>query len=129
MLSDAALDCFVMSCTDNFGDYGTVGFAVVEKDGPKLIDLMFSCRIQAKRVEHAFLEFLLSWGASHGRDALLARYVETKRNRPAAKVFDDLAFELVERDGDVQTLRLALADARLGGQPPAVFWEGEPWRW
>ena len=129
MLSDVALDCFVMSCVDNFGDYGTVGFAVVEKDGPKLIDLMFSCRIQAKRIEHAFLEFLLSRAASHGRDALLARYVETKRNRPAAKVFDDLAFELVARDGDVQTLRLALADARLGGQPPAVFWEGEPWRW
>ena len=129
MLSDDALDCFVMRCADNFGDYGTVGFAVVEKAGPTLLDLMFSCRIQAKRVEHAFLEFVLSREARRGRDALLARYVQTERNRPAAKVFDDLGFEVVARDGAVQTLRLALASTELGRQPPAVSWEGRPWSW
>jgi FkbH-like protein len=129
MLEDDSLDCYVMSCVDNFGDYGTVGFAVVEKAGPKLIDLMFSCRIQAKRVEHAFLEFLLSRAANEGHDELLARYVQTERNAPAGKVFEDLAFELVSRDGNVQMLRFALKDATLGSQPVSVRWEGKPWSW
>jgi FkbH-like protein len=129
MLTDERLDCFVMSCADDFGDYGTVGFAVVEKDGPKLVDLMFSCRIQSKRVEHAFLEFLLSWEARQGRDELLARYVRTERNSPAGEVFDDMAFEQCASDGDAQTLRRRVADAELGHQPPSVSWEGQAWTW
>jgi FkbH-like protein len=129
MVDDARFDCYVMSCVDNFGDYGTVGFAVVERAGPKLIDLMFSCRIQAKRVEHAFLEFLLSREASEGHDELLARYAQTERNTPAGKVFEDLSFELRSREGNVQTLRFALRGATLGTQPVSVIWEGEPWSW
>jgi|tagenome__1003787_1003787.scaffolds.fasta_scaffold20974671_3 FkbH-like protein len=127
MLEDDALDCFVMSCQDNFGDYGTVGFAVVEKAGPQLIDLMFSCRIQAKRVEHAFLEFLLAWEAEQGHDELLVRYVRTERNSPAGKVFDDLGFALVSTVGATETRRLTVDEAQLGHQPPVVLWEGRPW--
>lgn len=129
LLGDESLDCYVMSCVDNFGDYGTVGFAVVEKDGPTLIDLMFSCRIQAKRIEHAFLEFLLSWHLKQGRDELRARYVQTERNSPAGKVFSDLAFELVATDDNVKSYRFALTDAKLGGQPVAVHWDEGPWAW
>jgi FkbH-like protein len=129
LVEDESFECFVMSCVDNFGDYGTVGFAVVEKAGPKLIDLMFSCRIQAKRVEHAFLEFLLSREAKEGHDEVLARYVQTERNTPAGKVFEDLAFELVSREDNVQTLRYALKDATLGRQPVSVSWEEQPWSW
>jgi FkbH-like protein len=129
MLEDESFDCFVMSCVDNFGDYGTVGFAVVEKAGPKLIDLMFSCRIQAKRIEHAFLEFLLSREAKEGRDELFARYAQTERNTPAGKVFEDLAFELVSRQENVRTFRFALKDATPGNQPVSVYWEEQPWSW
>jgi FkbH-like protein len=129
LLEDEALDCFVMSCVDNFGDYGTVGFAIVETDGPRLIDLMFSCRVQAKRVEHAFLEFLLSRYSKQGSTELLARYVQTERNSAAGKVFDDLSFEPVSNDDDAKTYRLGLNGANLGGQPVTVYWEGRPWAW
>lgn len=128
-LEDERFDCFVMSCVDNFGDYGTVGFAVVEKAGPKLIDLMFSCRIQAKRVEHAFLEFLLSRAAKEGHDEMFARYAQTERNAPAGKVFEDLAFDLVSREDNVQILRFALRGRTLGNQPVSVYWEDQPWSW
>lgn len=128
MLEDERFDCFVMSCRDNFGDYGTVGFGVVEKDG-QLIDLMFSCRIQAKRVEHAFLEFLLSSYGKQGLEELHARYVQTERNSAAGKVFEDLEFELVSAEGSVKTYRLRIADKSLGEQPVVVHWEDQPWSW
>jgi FkbH-like protein len=129
MLEDEALDCFVMRCEDSFGDYGTVGFAVVDKAGPTLVDLMFSCRIQSKRIEHAFLEFLLSWEAKHGHDRLDARYVKTDRNSAAGRVFDDLGFALVASREETRTLRLAWGDRDLGHQPPIVYWEAQPWSW
>jgi FkbH-like protein len=129
LLAGDGHDCFAMSAVDDFGDYGTVGFAVVETDAPRLTDLMLSCRIQGKRVEHAFLEFLLSWYGRQGRDELAARYVETERNAAAGRVFADLGFELVTADGAVKTYRLAVADATLGARPVSVYWEDRPWSW
>jgi FkbH-like protein len=129
MVEDEALDCFVVRCEDSFGDYGTVGFAVVDKSGPTLVDLMFSCRIQSKRIEHAFLEFLLSWEAKHGHDGLYARYIKTDRNSPAGRVFDDLGFAVVATREETRTLRLAGGDRDLGHQPPIAYWEAQPWNW
>jgi predicted enzyme involved in methoxymalonyl-ACP biosynthesis len=90
---------------------------------------MFSCRVQAKRVEHAFLEFLLSRYSKQGSTELLARYVQTERNSAAGKVFDDLSFEPVSNDDDAKTYRLGLNGANLGRQPVTVYWEGRPWTW
>src|SRR5579872_1236333 len=55
LLSSKDEDSFVLSCEDRFGSYGVIGFSVVERREPRMRDLMFSCRIQSKRVEHAFL--------------------------------------------------------------------------
>jgi predicted enzyme involved in methoxymalonyl-ACP biosynthesis len=40
---------YLDTCQDRFGSYGIVGFGVVDRRGPRLTDLMFSCRIQATR--------------------------------------------------------------------------------
>jgi FkbH-like protein len=50
ILKNKDLDAFVMRCSDVYGDYGVVGFGVVKKSENRLIYLMFSCRIQSKRV-------------------------------------------------------------------------------
>jgi FkbH-like protein len=83
----------VISCTDKFGSYGIVGFAVVETGEPRLLDLMFSCRIQSKRVEHAFLSFLLTrFVRAQSRD-FFANYRQTPRNSASGKVFEEMGFE------------------------------------
>jgi len=84
------LDAYVMACEDRFGTYGIVGFGVVDKREPRLTDLMFSCRIQSKRVEHAFLRAMIDkYIRETGRD-FHANYRRTPRNMPAGKVFEDL---------------------------------------
>ena len=45
--------------SDRFGSYGVIGFSIVDRREPRMTDLMFSCRVQSKRVEHAFLAYLL----------------------------------------------------------------------
>lgn len=85
-------DTYVIKCEDKFGDYGIVGFGLVNNVESRLIDLMFSCRIQSKYVEHAFLLHLLKKRFSvHKRD-FLANYKKTEKNKISGKVFDELGF-------------------------------------
>ncbi|MCX6575316.1 MAG: HAD-IIIC family phosphatase [Candidatus Aminicenantes bacterium] len=92
MRSDA-YETYVMKCTDKFGSYGIVGFAVVDIHEPRLLDLMFSCRIQSKRVEHAFFSFLLNRLVRLKPGAIYANYKRTEKNAPAGKVFEEVGFE------------------------------------
>jgi FkbH-like protein len=94
------IDHFCLHASDRFGDYGMVGFCLVDNRVPRIVDLMFSCRVQAKRVEHAFLEYLKSYYRSRGHRMLQARYVRTARNKQVGMVFQDLAFAEMAAHGD-----------------------------
>lgn len=90
ILQTPYLDTFVLACEDRFGRYGIVGFAIVDSREPRMTDLMFSCRIQSKRVEHAFVAHLLHrYIALTGKD-FHVNYRKTPRNQPSGQVFADL---------------------------------------
>jgi len=89
------LDTYVISCRDRFGSYGVIGFSIVDSREPRMTDLMFSCRVQSKRVEHAFLAHILEkYIGESGRD-FYADYRETPRNAPSGRVFADIGMEKV----------------------------------
>ncbi len=100
ILSNPHLDTYVLEVEDRFGSYGVVGFSIVDSREPLMTDLMFSCRIQSKRVEHAFLSYLIrQYIAKTGRD-FMAHYRKTPRNEPSGKVFADIGLtELDNKDG------------------------------
>jgi FkbH-like protein len=100
ILSTNYLDTYVLDCEDRFGNYGVIGFSMVDRREPRMTDLMFSCRVQSKRVEHAFLAFLIrSHIAESGKD-FHANYRATERNAPSGRVFTDLGMrEEGVRDG------------------------------
>jgi len=93
ILQSGFLDTYVIKCEDKFGTYGVVGFAIVDSREPRLTDLMFSCRIQSKRVEHAFLSFLVAKYTSDKNEAFYADYRKTPRNAPSGQVFEDMGFK------------------------------------
>ncbi len=93
ILASSHLDTYVIKCEDKFGSYGVVGFAIVDSREPRLTDLMFSCRIQAKRVEHAFLAHIIHKYLSNDKSTFYANYRRTDRNEPSGRVFADLGFE------------------------------------
>jgi FkbH-like protein len=99
ILQDADRECFLIDAVDNYGKYGYIGFCVVRPGPvPRVLDLMFSCRVQSKRVEHAFLLFLMQRYAAKGAREFEVRYRETERNKPLAQVFSDLGFETKSRN-------------------------------
>ncbi|MGI9501463.1 MAG: HAD-IIIC family phosphatase, partial [Geminicoccaceae bacterium] len=85
-------ECWTIAAADRFGSYGVVGLAVIERDRNQITDLMMSCRIQKKMVDHAVLcEFLRRY---HRPDQpLTIKYRPTERNRNAAGLFTELGFE------------------------------------
>jgi FkbH-like protein len=98
--STSYLDTYVLTCHDRFGSYGIVGFSIVDRREPRMTDLMLSCRIQSKRVEHAFLTHIIRTYAANSDRQFLANYRRTSRNGPAGQVFAEIGMkELSESDG------------------------------
>ena len=103
--ADPDLDAWMLRCHDKFGEYGIIGFGIVRKSDNRLIDLMFSCRIQSKRVEHAFMTFCLEHYLPH--NDFWVTYRHTERNRFSAQVFYDFGFEQLEIDTALRELRFS----------------------
>jgi FkbH-like protein len=87
-------ETYVMRCSDRFGNYGIVGFGVVDAREPRLLDLMFSCRIQGKRVEHAFLGHVLQRFVGTEKRDFFANFRRTERNAAHGKVFEEIGFDV-----------------------------------
>jgi FkbH-like protein len=111
----------VMRCEDRYGSYGIVGFSILRRAGDALemADLMLSCRIQGKQVEHSFLAHLHALAAAAGLAALVCRFTPTERNGPAGRVFAEMPFEHEEAGGGRQLHRLA-ASQSLARYPATV---------
>jgi FkbH-like protein len=106
-----AYNCMLTRAADRFGDYGLVGLAIVRRRAgapPCLIDLALSCRVQARRVEHAMLLTLMEGYRRRGEGALEIVYNRTERNAPAGAVFADLEIAEMRREGERIFYRQAL---------------------
>lgn len=104
ILADSSLDTYVLSCEDRFGTYGVIGFSIVDRRVPRMTDLMFSCRIQSKRVEHAFLTYLLKRYCGSSGGEFFVNYRRTPKNAPSGKVFADFSMEELETIEGVSSL-------------------------
>jgi FkbH-like protein len=123
LLGNPSLDTFSLRCRDRFGDYGTVGFGLVARpkepgEVPMVIDLAFSCRVQSKRAEHAFLAWLAENYELQEMKELRVRYVPSARNKAVAAVFGDMGFiEAAESTDERRVMSLPTSKARAAGYP------------
>ena len=110
-----------------YGQYGTVGFALVDVSRTLLTDMMFSCRIQFKRVDHAVLCFLLQTYKRREFPWFDATYRKTDQNQQVGQVFDDMGFAEVEQDGSHFRYRFKLSEEIPDDHIINVFWNGQEW--
>jgi FkbH-like protein len=92
LMRDPVKTAFVLRCADRFGDYGLIGFAVVDLQDGVLADFFMSCRVQRKRVEHAFFSWLSGEIAARGARTLQITFTATPRNGAAVEMLDALGF-------------------------------------
>ena len=110
LLTTAGMLCIAMDCRDRFGEYGIVGFASVDERlrNPRIRDMVLSCRVAQRRVEHTFLRWVATLEAQRGKSTLEADLVPTARNTSLIKVFDDLHFVLVSEENGRRLIELPL---------------------
>lgn len=127
LLANQELDCYVADAQDNYGKCGHIGWAVVRVGSvPRVIDLAFSCRVQAKHVEHAVITFLMRRYASHGASEIEFVYRLTEKNRQIGQVFSDLGCTERSRNGDDFLYRRGIADALPEDSIVSVHFTGAP---
>lgn len=108
---------FVIHASDKFGSYGLIGFAIFEIERNLIIDLMFSCRVQGKLVDDAFVSWLAEANLGSEPGELRARFKANKKNAPARQLLERLGFLPHESDGGFEIWRKvstgrSLADIR-----------------
>lgn len=95
---DKNFDCFQISLSDRFGEYGLVGVIVVNKSTGYNVDtFLLSCRVLGKGVEHSLISFLGEKARLNTSDFLSIHFIKTAKNIPA-KDF------LVSNFGDFNTM-------------------------
>ena len=82
----------VLSCSDRFGDYGVIGFAVVNPATFHVGNFFMSCRVQHKKVDHAFFGWLIERAARADRPNVTVAYRFSGRNQSAQQVLEEMRF-------------------------------------
>jgi len=100
ILKDSCTNKFTLKCSDKYGSYGTIGFAIIsfQQGVISVEDFMLSCRVQGKFIEKAFFNYLLTSQNVTTPCSLWVNYKESSRNKPAAQVLEALGFARHETD-------------------------------
>jgi FkbH-like protein len=97
---DPARAHWTLRCRDRFGDYGLIGFADVDLEAGTLCEFFMSCRVQRKRVEHAFFAYLGEALKARGHAEMAVRFRATARNGASVAMLTELGFERGPEDPD-----------------------------
>jgi FkbH-like protein len=98
-LRDPRFDFRAVEVRDRFGDLGTVGVVLVDREGdePVVDSLILSCRALGREIESAIMNRIKSAYLRHGPyPALIGSFVPTKKNLPARGFYPRQGFALVE---------------------------------
>ena len=98
IVSSDNYDTYVLNSTDKFGDYGIVGFMIVEKkdDGAHITDFVISCRVANKKIEPTIVNYL----AERYNGQVFFHYKKTSLNGPMYKTIEELGMNLETSDKD-----------------------------
>lgn len=95
MISSDNFSVYHFSLTDNFGNSGIVGLAIVEQGTDKkarLDTFLMSCRVIGRMAEQAFLNTIVSNLKTRGFEELSADYIPTRKNVLVERFLPDSGF-------------------------------------
>jgi FkbH-like protein len=117
-LAGTGHDCLAVHVSDRFGDYGLVGLIVFGTRGDRLVvdNLLLSCRVLGRGVEHAMLRTLGRVARERGLSGVSLAFSATERNLPA-RVFVESVGTLVDTDQGPE-YRVSIEDAEHAEYAP-----------
>ncbi|MFW9982256.1 MAG: HAD-IIIC family phosphatase [Candidatus Thorarchaeota archaeon] len=93
---------YSMAVTDKFGDEGVVGVAIIKKknDDWWIDNILMSCRVIGRSVETAMLAKIVKDARAEGASRIIGEYIPTKKNPPAADLYEKHGFGMPSQTDD-----------------------------
>jgi FkbH-like protein len=105
------INCVVLSAKDKFGDYGIIGFAVVNELDWIVEDFFMSCRVQRKMVDHAFFDWVRERADASGAKSLRINFRSTNRNSASKEVLQSMLFVASDNPDGTSTYSVPVSRA------------------
>lgn len=77
----------VINAKDKFGNYGVVGFIIVEIKNKKVSDFVMSCRVANRKIEPSVIDYI---SEKYFGGSISMVYVPTSKNTPMRQIITDL---------------------------------------
>jgi FkbH-like protein len=100
MLESPGWNVYVLGLKDKFGDSGTVGLALVEKQQNtwRIDTFLMSCRVIGRQAEEALLDTICKDAITAGAATLDAEYIPTEKNTIVAGFWDKMQFTRISTE-------------------------------
>jgi FkbH-like protein len=108
--------CLQMNCVDKFGDYGIIGFCVIDiSDKARAVceHFVLSCRAARKKIEQSFIEFIISYFRDQGFERFAIRCTITHKNGQLLSIFSELDFFVKKDINDKKYILEALTKQKI----------------
>jgi FkbH-like protein len=108
-------ECLVVEVSDRFGNYGLVGVAMVRPNTEALQveNLLLSCRVLGRGVEHQVLSFLQRQARTSGLNYVDVHFRLTAKNQPARDFLEKNRAEILACGDERETVFRFSADAEI----------------
>lgn len=118
MLQSPDWNVYVLSLKDKFGDNGTVGLVLIEKQDMvwRIDSFLMSCRVIGRQAEEALADRICRDAIEAGAEQLKAEYIKTPKNALVADFWEKMHFTKTEVDENTTHYQLALENYK-----PAAF--------
>jgi|TARA_B100001971_G_scaffold146014_1_gene135063 FkbH-like protein len=106
-------DVYAFSLADKLGDSGVTGLSIVTTNGStgtaEIDTLLVSCRVIGRKIEYAFLDYVLRKTKEIGIDEIKAKYITTRKNEQVKEFYDKYSFELINESDTLRNYTLDLS--------------------
>ena len=105
---------FSMSVRDKFGDNGLTGVCIVR--GTSIDLFLLSCRILGRKLEYAFMDYIINYLKDNHYQVLIGTYIESPKNSQTKDFYSNCGFECINTTGQIITFVLPFINYKPIGE-------------
>ena len=99
LMNDGKATVFTIDVSDKFGESGITGVVILKRSmiDEKVIEIdsyLLSCRILGRKIEAAFLDFIVTYCKEQNYKIVKATYIRTAKNTQVATFYSDHQFQI-----------------------------------
>ena len=119
MLDDPEYVVVAFSVSDQFGEYGITGMAIIHiKNSIAYLDtLLMSCRVIGRNLEIAFLDEIVLFLMKKNIKTLFTSYVRTPKNKQVESFFEKFGFTVIESNELRKDFSIQLENYKMNNLP------------